>query len=223
MRLTFVRHAESVSNRKGVLSGHGRSPLTAEGRRQAARLSRCRPELASGQVVASDLPRVRQTVALAVGTGVDVTIDARWRERDFGAFEGLPQDVAAARDPLAADSEQPAAFHVRAPGGESWADVFLRVREALRDLLAEPTHDVAVFAHGGTIRLAWCVLMGVDPATHMWRVGVENTSVARFEIGGPQPRMIAWNDVGHLDRIPADTDLSQGPGARSRETAQTVV
>ena len=37
MWLAFVRHAESVSNQQGELSGHSRSPLTAEGRRQAAR------------------------------------------------------------------------------------------------------------------------------------------------------------------------------------------
>ena len=90
MWLTLVRHAESVSNQEGVLSGHSRSPLTAEGRRQAACLGGCRPELANGRVISSDLLPARQFVALALGTDVRVTIDARWRKRDFGAFDGLP-------------------------------------------------------------------------------------------------------------------------------------
>ena len=152
----------SGQHQQGVLSGPSRSPLTAEGRRQAA------------------------------------------------------------RHPLAADSRQPAAYAVRAPGGESWAEVFLRVREALQDLLAEPTVDVTVFAHGGAIRLAWCVLMGVDPATHMWRVAVDNTSVARFVIGGPQPRMIAWNDVAHLEGRPGDVDINPALRTSMREMGLMV-
>ena len=111
---------------------------------------------------------------------------------------------------------------MRAPGGESWAEVFLRVREALQDLLAAPAVDATVFAHGGAIRLAWCVLMGVDPATHMWRVAVDNTSVTRFVIGGPQPRMIAWNDVAHLEGRPGDVDLNPALRTSMREMGLMV-
>ena len=96
------------------------------------------------------------------------------------------------------------------------------MREALQDLLAEPTVDVTVFAHGGAIRLAWCVLMGVDPATHMWRVAVDNTSVARFVIGGPQPRMIAWKDVAHLEGRPGDVDLNPALRTSMREMGLMV-
>ncbi len=81
---------------------------------------------------------------------------------------------------------------------------------------------MTVFPHGGAIRLAWRVLMGVDPATHMWRVAVDNTSLARFVIGGPQPRMIAWNDVAHLEELPGDVDRNPALRTSMREMALRV-
>ena len=58
--------------------------------------------------------------------------DERLRERDFGAFDGMTgagireqyPDEAKRRDLLGK-------FYYRPPGGESWADVALRVRSLL--------------------------------------------------------------------------------------------
>ena len=66
------------------------------------------------------------------------------------------------------------------------------------------------------------VLMGVDPATPMWQVAVDNTSVARFVIGGSQPRMIAWNGVAHLQGRPGDADRNPALRASMRELGLRV-
>ena len=58
--------------------------------------------------------------------------DERLRERDFGAFDGMTgagireqyPDEAKRRDLLGK-------FYYRPPGGESWADVALRIRSLL--------------------------------------------------------------------------------------------
>jgi alpha-ribazole phosphatase len=102
-------------------------------------------------IISSDLLRAR---ACAEAMGRPVTIDPRWREMDFGAWDGLAtsavESVALGRfwdDPDAAPP----------PGGERWSALVVRVREALAALPPEPT---LVVTHGGAMRAALAALCG---------------------------------------------------------------
>ena len=84
-----IRHAQSVWNQAGRWQGQADPPLSdlgaAEARAAAAALS------GLDYVVASDLDRARSTAELmaeAMGVG-PVEVDADWRERDAGAWQGL--------------------------------------------------------------------------------------------------------------------------------------
>jgi broad specificity phosphatase PhoE len=112
-------------------------PLSDTGRAQAESLGRYFAELPEDQrptaVLSSPFARALTTAQLATaGLDVRVRTDERLRERDFGAFDGMTgagireqyPDEAGRRDLLGK-------FYYRPPGGESWADVALRVRSLL--------------------------------------------------------------------------------------------
>jgi broad specificity phosphatase PhoE len=117
-------------------------PLSDLGRRQAHALgiwfSKMPEEERPEVVLASPYVRARQTanaICDAGGTSGEVkrlVIDERLREREFGIFDRLT--ARGIRDKFPELAEHRALlgkFYHRAPGGESWADVILRLRSAL--------------------------------------------------------------------------------------------
>ena len=121
--LLLVRHGETDWNRLGRWQGHSDTPLNARGREQARELA---PQLDGVDVVySSDLARARETAEiLAEELGADVRLDARLRERGFGAWEGLTAAEIVGHDdlqwqdhvpPAAGDDDRRAGAAVTAP------------------------------------------------------------------------------------------------------------
>lgn len=83
--LVLVRHGEATANAAGLLLGRTDAPLTEAGRAQAAVLG---PRLEGvSRLVSSPLRRALDT-AEALGLGLEVVVDDRWVEVDYGAHEG---------------------------------------------------------------------------------------------------------------------------------------
>ena len=95
-------------------------------------------------------------------------------------------------------------FYYRAPGGESWADLALRLRSVLHDIdLIEDGKRVVVFTHDAMIFLFRYVCENLDEAELLELGGstiIANTSVTRMvRIGSNGPWMLAeFNDTSHL-------------------------
>ncbi len=109
------------------------------------------------RVVASDLCRSR-VAGEAIGAALDLplSIDPRWRELDFGAWDGMAsRDVD--RDALERFWSDPDANPP--PGGERWSKLVTRVAAAIADLAPVPT---LVVAHGGSMRAALHILCGFE-------------------------------------------------------------
>lgn len=164
LTVVLVRHGETAATVARSLSGSGTPgpELSGAGRVQAAqaadRVFRIgRQEWTDlphpDAVVASPMVRTRQT-AEAVGRrlGATVRIEDAVREADFGAWEGrTPEELEAdAPGALRAWYEDPT---VRAPGGESLADVGERVATALEALVADNrAHTLVVVSHVMAVR-----------------------------------------------------------------------
>ncbi|MFZ5700701.1 MAG: histidine phosphatase family protein [Pseudomonadota bacterium] len=114
-------------------------------------------EVLSEVLVASDLSRARLAgEAIGRATGVPLAIDPRWRELDFGAWDGMtPVDIDKAA--LARFWDDPDAH--APPGGECWSVLVHRVSAAIADLAPRPT---LIVTHGGAMRAALAVLCGFD-------------------------------------------------------------
>jgi len=160
-RFTFIRHANTVYNRLGLLNGDPRVPvpLDAAGRVDAAALApslaRCPFDLA----LHTRFARTRETLSilLAHRDDVPVGIEAAFDDIDVGRFEG--RDVRVYREWRTLHGpEQPA------PGGESRESALTRYATGCDHLLAR--HDarcVLLVAHDVPIRFLRNALLGADP------------------------------------------------------------
>jgi broad specificity phosphatase PhoE len=127
IEIVFETHALSTDNERGVATGWLDGKLSARGREEASKLGARRRNGRIDAVFTSDLGRAVETAELAFGdSGIPIYRDARLRECNYGALNGLPSDLVTAER----------AKHVDAPfpGGESYADAVERMRSFLYDL-----------------------------------------------------------------------------------------
>jgi len=148
--LHLLRHG--APELTGRMLGRTDSPVTAEG--MAACLARVKP-LNFKQIVCSDLMR-SQAIADAIGRerGLAPTTDARWRELDFGDWDGL---AAAEIDAMALRRFWDDPDGAPPPRGERWSDLVARTTDAIEDLT--PVTSLIV-THGGAMRAALKSLCG---------------------------------------------------------------
>ncbi|WP_328452608.1 histidine phosphatase family protein [Amycolatopsis sp. NBC_00438] len=161
-------------------------PLTALGREQAAAAG----ELLAGHppdvVVTSTYRRAWDTARLAAPAGVAIVPDERLRDRELGVLDLLTSRGVRERWPDEARRKRRLGrFYYRPPGGESWADVVLRVRALLAELSAErPGARVLLSAHEMTVFALRYLLEGV-PEPDLMRAAattaVPNGSLTTWE------------------------------------------
>ena len=147
--LWLVRHGESAGNVAALAaeqSGAARIdiatrdmdvPLSDRGERQAKALGTWIGDQPKDQrptaVLASPYARACQTAEIAIAaaglTDVEITVDERLREREFGQLDRLTKAGIIERYPGEAERRSfLGKFYYRPIGGESWADVVLRLR-----------------------------------------------------------------------------------------------
>lgn len=151
LSIHLMRHG--VPEMAGRLLGHCDAPPDPDG--MALCVDRAR-SLRFDHVVTSDLSRARiPGETIATERNVALHIDPRWRELDFGQWDGFdPADVAV--DALSRFWDDPEASPP--PDGERWSALCERVGAALSDISA-PT---LVLSHAGAMRAALSVLCGMD-------------------------------------------------------------
>jgi broad specificity phosphatase PhoE len=119
------------------LSDLGRDQARATGAWFAALPADERPQV----ILASPYIRTWETATIMCEAGAladgpqRAIVDERLREREFGVFDRLTTAGIRARYPSeAAHRAMLGKFYHRPPGGESWADVILRLRSALNTI-----------------------------------------------------------------------------------------
>jgi broad specificity phosphatase PhoE len=201
-RLWLVRHGESAGNvarDAAEAGGHPMIeiaerdmdvPLSELGERQARALGRWfgeRPPRDQPTVtLSSPYRRAARTAELALEAAglheMDVCLDERLREREFGHLDRLTRAGIETKFPdEAAARERLGKFYHRPVAGESWADVALRVRSALDTIGREYGGErVLLVAHQVVILLFRYVfdhlteqeLLAVDRAQELANCGV---------------------------------------------------
>ena len=209
--LILVRHGESVANAQGLLLGRTDAELTELGRAQAAAV----PALLTQPVLevrTSPLARARDTAEL-LGLGAPITVDERWVEVDYGEFEcqplsGIPAEVWQRwqRD----RGFQPA-------GGESLAEVDVRIEAACAELFAEDgagarraDGDVVVVSHVTPIKAAVAWALGTPDL--YWRLYLRTASVTRIAWNRDAPLLHGFNEVAPA-LAPGGVPTPQSAGA----------
>ncbi|MEO3788134.1 histidine phosphatase family protein [Actinocorallia sp. B10E7] len=207
MELILIRHGESTGNaaRQAALRAGAEVinvperdpdvPLSPRGREQALSLGRFLAEQEPPDlIVSSPYLRSLETVRLATGRD-DIRLDERLRDRDLGAFDRLTPHGIRARFPQEWRRKQELGkFYFRPPGGESWADIALRLRSFLRDL--PPESRTLVSTHDAVIFVFAYLLEGLaeDELMELERTPVANCSVSHWRDG----ERLVFNQVSHL-------------------------
>jgi probable phosphoglycerate mutase len=164
--VTLVRHGETERSKVSAYSGQSDVPLTDTGRRQARETARRLAGAGVDAVVTSPLVRARDTAReIADATGAPLIVEPRLIEVDYGPFEGLDRDAAAAKlgDAFVRWREDPWGSPV--PGMEPLTDALERARAATADALARFEHPVLV-GHQGILRIVMVALGEIAPADY---------------------------------------------------------
>lgn len=86
---TIVRHGETEANRAKQIQGHGDTPLSAEGVRQAQGRAAALQGVHFDHATCSDLMRARRTAEILLNNRtIDLHVTDALRERHFGSYEG---------------------------------------------------------------------------------------------------------------------------------------
>jgi probable phosphoglycerate mutase len=184
------------------LSGIGREQAEATGRWLAGQPVEERPEIA----VVSPYLRARQTAELALrDAGIPRIVDERLRDRELGVLDLLTAGGVEASFPAeAARRARLGKFYYRPPGGESWADVLLRLRALLRELREDhPDGRIALFGHEATALLVRYLAEDLSEAELMAvarSVRMANCSVSSWRRADGRLRPELFNYVDHLHR-----------------------
>jgi broad specificity phosphatase PhoE len=227
----LVRHGQSQGNvARDVADAAGHHeigidirdvdvPLSDLGFRQAEAAGRWFAELPVEErpeiILSSPYIRARQTAeaickagALAGGPGRTI-IDERLREREFGIFDRLT--TLGIRDKYpeeAAHRTRLGKFYHRPPGGESWADVILRLRSALNTInLHYCDRRVLIVCHQVVVLCMRYVLEELDEAQILAidkQADVLNCGICAYDFkadadGLCTPTLSLWNHGAPLE------------------------
>ena len=221
--VVLVRHGRSTANTAGILAG--RTPgvnLDDYGRDQASAISDRLAGTRFDRLVSSPLERCRQTLApFSASSGLQVEIDDRFAEVDYGDWSGRPlKDLAT--EPLWRTVQQHASAAVF-PGGEGLAEVSARAAAAIRDVRAAATADqtVLICSHGDVIKsiLADALCMHLDS---FQRIVVAPASISVIRYTPHRPFVERINDTGDLGSIspyPAPAAEPADPAAATDDPA----
>ncbi|MDA0633911.1 histidine phosphatase family protein [Nonomuraea sp. MCN248] len=218
-RILAVRHGESEANvayrRAGARPlvyerGDDEVGLSELGRVQSAALGAMLARLPAGEapelVWCSPYRRALDTWAVARATwGAEppVTVDARLRDREWGALAPYNEAAIAERFPgerarWRAEGE----YRYRPPGGESFGDVAARLRGVLDDLREHADgRRVLIVAHDAVVLVLRHVL-DATPDTDLPGLAafapILNASVSTWDAEDGHPRLLGFNTVHHL-------------------------
>lgn len=165
MKLIVLRHGRTSWNVQRRFQGQADPPLDEEGRRQAYEVAGMIAALGPDVLVSSDAQRAAQT-AEPIGeiTGLEVTLEARLRERSLGHWEGLTRDDVAQRFPDEF-ADWAAGRDVSRRGGETRHEVAER---ALAAFAAIPRSGTAVLVtHSATAMALANSLLGLPHEMHV--------------------------------------------------------
>ncbi len=201
--LYLVRHGQSAGNAEGRFGGHGTTPLSPLGRKQALLTAKALAKERVQVVYSSDLQRaVESAEPLAKLLKLQVHTSPAFRERHVGVLEGLTFDESKLQYPADYYALVNRSVDHVISGGESYRHLLRRITSKLQNILRDHQGQrIAIYTHTGAICYMTLYLLG---AIHRrtkntpWIV-TSNCGVSRFEIRGRRNvRVVALNDTRHL-------------------------
>jgi broad specificity phosphatase PhoE len=243
--LWLVRHGESAGNvaaMRAETSGAALIdiatrdmdvPLSDRGERQAKALGAWIGEQPADQrptaVLSSPYQRACQTAEMAAASAgldaIEIAVDERLREREFGVLDRLTKAGITERFPEEAQRRTfLGKFYYRPLGGESWADVVLRLRSVVDTVSLNYAHErLMIVTHQVVVLMFRYILEGMREHEVLAidrDVEVANCSLTAYELdpgaGRRHPLVLRrFNDVSPLtdegEEVTEEPDVPVAP------------
>ena len=200
----LIRHGETDWHVENRILGRRDISLNQRGWEQARLLEKRFAEEKLTSLYSSPLKRCRDTInPLASLLGKKPEIVPDLTEIDFGEWDGqLVKEI------ISNESERfkkwlarPGTAHI--PGGERLEDVKTRVARGMNEIIGRhsPEDNLLVVAHGGPIRMVFCIVLSLD-IDRIMRIEVDLASVTAVKFFGDtiEHKVSAFclNDTAHL-------------------------
>ncbi|PSJ31872.1 phosphoglycerate mutase [Peptostreptococcus russellii] len=202
----LVRHGQTVWNTLGKTQGHGNSPLTELGERQASELAEALKNYPIDMIYCSDLGRAVQTAEI-VGSKLNIKVEPTnlLREMGFGIWEGMPMKKIEKMypDTFRMWREEPDKAHI--PKGEALSMVKDRTEELIKMLNDKyDNRHILLVSHSVTVRVMLLDFLE-SHVRNLYRIKQDNTALNIVEYRNYGPVIMKMNDTRHLK-----TDKNRG-------------
>jgi alpha-ribazole phosphatase len=161
MKIYLVRHGQTEYNIKGVYYGFTDAELTEKGRSQAVRTGELLKDCQIDLCISSPLKRASETARLALeGRKVRINLEERFKEQNFGEWEGLSYKEIWEKYPQQAKQWGDDWMGTVLPGGESFLEFYHRVSEGIKEILSlNKEENILIVGHNGSLRVIACELL----------------------------------------------------------------
>lgn len=183
-QLYLIRHGEVEERYHNVFGGcRIDMELSPLGQSQARSIGDWLADTPLDAIYASPMRRVQQTLApLAEKRGLQPVVIPALREVDFGDWTGYRWEGVQEHFGVSAFDWLEVLDHAGIPNGESARELVQRVQPALVKILHDNPHrKVAVFCHGGIIRVIMAMLLDL-PLSRMAHFNIEYGSISVVEL-----------------------------------------
>lgn len=211
MLLYLARHAQTASSAVDSFNGQRELPLTETGRAQAQKLGARLKGIPWAAVYRSPLGRTKETAEL-IAPGIESVPLPGLIEINYGGWEGLSAEQARALNPGRYKAWLADPSTMAPAGGETAAQVEVRMRAALDEIRAR--HEgaeapVLAVSHKATLRILGAALTGAPISKYRSRWPQDECALNLIELrAGKEPFLRLWNDTSHLGPDPASSTRS---------------
>ena len=200
--LYLIRHGQATTQVSNILRDDGLTPLgITQAERLRDRLAHS-GEIAADVLIASTLPRARQTAEIiAPALKLPIIFDDEVQELRLGEAEGM--HVEEFRQKFGGYNIEEYPFRPVAPGGENWGMFLLRVCTALDRITREHEgKNIVVVCHGGVIDASFIHFFGLNSLTlPPVRFDTHNTSITHWRKSSPAGRATKWRIMRYNDNL----------------------
>ena len=204
MKIFLVRHGQSIANAKKIHQGQRiDTSLSEKGIKQAEAIATRLKKEKIDAIYSSDLLRAKETAeVIAKEHKMKVITDKRLREFDIGDLTEVDNKWEIFQEHRKKEAKRLGikTYEVKAPGGESDWDMFMRVKGFLEEIMKKKHKNIVIVAHGGPNKVLFGVIKHL-PNEKVYDIKQGNCCLNEIEFDGKAWKVHRINCMLHLDDI----------------------
>lgn len=203
--LYFIRHGQTAYNLALKYQGQTDIALTVRGLAEGDCVANRLASESIQAIYSSPLQRAVVTAnKIAAYHDLPVKVSEYFREINFGELEGKTPAECQEIWPEFMTTLLTTPGEAALPGGEDFSSFGQRISQGICDLVSHhPDQNVLVVAHGGAIRTALCLAMGIS-LNRVWDIKQDNTAINIVEYHRDRTVLALVNDTLHLKNLLGD-------------------